>query len=76
MTDRRIIDRDGDAPTDWRLQVRDGHLEVARMVPYDGTLRITTEPREYVSHRKDSRFNRDRDDVLEFYEEQTGRRPM
>lgn len=72
MTDQRIIHQDGNEHTDWRLQVRDGNLEAARQVPYDGTHRFTTEERQYVSQRKNSMFNCDPEEVVAFYEDKTG----
>jgi len=72
MSDQRIIHQDGNSHTDWRLQVRNGNLEAARQVPYDGTYRFTTEEREYVSQRKNSMFNCDPSEVVKFYEDKTG----
>jgi len=72
MPEQRIIHQDGDDHTDWRLQVRDGNLEAARQVPYDGTYRFTTESREYVSQRKNSMYNCDPAEVVEFYEDKAG----
>jgi len=68
-----VLDRAGDKPTDWRLQVRDGNLEAARMVPHDGTLRYTTQERDHVSYRKDSVFNLSDAEVVDQYEAKTGR---
>jgi len=67
-----IVHESGDSHTDWRLQVRDGELEAAKQIPYDGTLRYTTEQREHVSHRKNSTYNADVSDVVDFYESETG----
>lgn len=67
-----VLHRVGPSPTHWRLQVRDGHLEMARSIPFDGIRRITTEERDYVSYRKDSEFGLDPDEVVARYERATG----
>lgn len=71
--DKEVLDRTGDNPTDWRLQIRDGNLEAARQIPHDGTLRYTTEERDHVSYRKDSVFNLSDAEVVDQYETKTGR---
>jgi hypothetical protein len=59
--------------TGWSLVRRnDGELEMRKTIPYDGVLVHTTEPREYVSHRKSSVYNLTETQVIDSYEDETG----
>jgi len=72
-TEMNTIDRAGPDSTDWKLVVREGTLEMRKLIPYDGTRVYSTESRQYVSYRKSSRFNLSREKVVALYREKTGR---
>ena len=72
-TEMNVIDRAGPDSTDWKLVVREGTLEMRKLIPYDGTRVYSTESRQYVSYRKSSRFNLSREQVVDLYREKTGR---
>lgn len=51
---------------DWTLRVRDGVVEAAKPIPYDGVLTYSTRDRPN-SRRKNSQFRMHRRDVVQAY---------
>lgn len=77
MSDETIVVHD-DEGSDWKLLAQESNrtsewvLQATKPVPYDGVLYLSSEERQYVSYRKNSRFNLNVPEVIELYEEKTG----